>query len=274
MKILSWNIQYTRGCDNQYDSDRMIKVIESFGVLDVICLQEVARNIADYDNTDQKSVFESYFVDYESVWASGFSFKRPDNLRSEFGNLTLVRRPLLLDSRIHFLPWPAHDKPKIPRVAVETTILNGTQAVTVLNTHLAFHSVAERSDQMTALSSIRDQILAHRPVADHTGLTGAYEQPPVSVAVALCGDLNIALESEEYQRVILDNGWQDCWDLQTTGNERQPTCGCHDQVAWAEGPHVRDFFLISDNPVGNISSITVDVTTDASDHQPLSMEWR
>ncbi len=281
MKVLTWNIQSTKGCDEKYDPQRIIDVIESFGEVDVICLQEVARNVPVYGGADQRQVFEDHFTTHEGVWGAGFSTRREDGRRSEFGNLTLVRSPLLLDSRTHFLPWPAGDHPRIPRVAVETTVRLGEIPVTVLNSHLAFHNSNERRDQMLALTDIREQILPHSPSADNADQIGAYEQPPVSQQVLLCGDLNIALESDEYEQLVGENGWADCWGIQAELNsddDRTATCGIYDHVLWPQGAHIRDYFLISRERLStdadaNVSRITVNTDTDASDHQPLLLEW-
>lgn len=276
MKILTWNIQSAKGCDDKFDPERIINVIEAFGEQDVICLQEVARHIPDYNDTDQKMLFEEHFKGYEGVWGACFSTQQPNHKRSEFGNLTLVRSPLLLDSRTHFLPWPAHDKPQIPRVAVETTLLHESGPVSLLNTHLAFHCAAERKDQMRALTDIRDQILARQQLQNDPGQVGAYQYPPAPQCVLLCGDLNIAMETSEYQQLIKANSWIDCWTLQAepdNSQDRTPTCGCYDHVLWPQGPHIRDYYLVSDALNTNIRRITIDTDTDASDHQPLSMEW-
>ncbi len=281
MKVLTWNIQSTKGCDDKYDQQRIIDVIESFGAVDVICLQEVARNIPVYGGADQKRMFEEHFIDYEAVWGAGFSTRQGDGARSEFGNLTLVRSPLLLDSRTHFLPWPAGEHPRIPRVAVETTISQEGIPVTVMNTHLAFHNSNERREQMLALTKLREQILAHSPCTDKSDQFGAYEQPPVSQQVLLCGDLNIALETDEYVQLVGANNWADCWGIQAvlnTKDERSPTCGIYDHVLWPQGAHIRDYFLISrerlsSEPCANIYRVTVNTDTDASDHQPLLLEW-
>lgn len=278
MKLLTWNIQSAKGCDDKFDSQRIVDVIESFGEQDVICLQEVARNIPAYDDIDQKSYFETHFVGYEGVWGASFSKRHQsgDRKRSEFGNLTLVRSPLLLDSRTHFLPWPAHANPQIPRVAVETTLLHESGPVSLLNTHLAFHCATERKDQMSALSQIRDQILARQHAKVDPALVGAYQHPPVSRSVLLCGDLNIAMETDEYQQLIEANQWRDCWNIQTDpedNNHRTPTCGCYDHVLWPQGPHIRDYYLVSEGQQMNMCRITIDTETDASDHQPLSLEW-
>ncbi len=43
MKLLTWNIQWGRGCDGRVDLDRIARVARA-AEPDVICLQEVAVN--------------------------------------------------------------------------------------------------------------------------------------------------------------------------------------------------------------------------------------
>ena len=94
----------------------------------------------------------------------------------------------------------------------------------------------------------------------------------------LCGDLNVGSDTVEFKAHISDQKWVDCWMVQQrfddeTRPARQPTCGCFDGVQWSEGPHVRDYFLATDNLAKMTVSVEVDVETDASDHQPVLLEF-
>ena len=73
MKILTWNIQATRGCDNNFDLSRIVDQIRKYGDLDVICLQEISRNIPDLNADDQPLLINQHFPDYEMIWGPGFS---------------------------------------------------------------------------------------------------------------------------------------------------------------------------------------------------------
>lgn len=277
MKILSWNIQATKGCDNRYDLARIIDVIKAFGEVDVICLQEVSRNIHVYDDNDQKAELEASFAQFESVWAPGFSTRGASRKRSEFGNITLVREPLLVNARTHALPCPRVSAKQIPRTAVETVVENAGFTFSILNAHLAYHSDAERIAQIQALTHLRDETLSRTTNDPQFSAAGSFQHPPSSQAVLLCGDLNVSLDSEEFSTHILQQGWIDCWHAQScveheSSQPRPPTCGCFDNVLWPEGPHIRDFFLSTEDLAARTVRVTVNTETDASDHQPLLME--
>ena len=77
MRILSWNIQCGKSCDGVIDIKRTASHIRSLGELDVICLQEVSRNMEEYCVTgqmDQLALLQDLFSDYTPVWGSGFSW--------------------------------------------------------------------------------------------------------------------------------------------------------------------------------------------------------
>ncbi len=122
MKILTWNIQATKGCDGFFDTSRIIAEILKFGPVDVICLQEVARHIPSLGSEDQVAHFSKQFSDFDTQWAPGFSVPDESGARSEFGNLTLVRKPLLKNARVHNLPSPLIADLQIPRTMAEVVV--------------------------------------------------------------------------------------------------------------------------------------------------------
>ncbi len=277
MKILTWNIQATKGCDGVLDSSRIISEIMKYGPVDVICLQEVARHISSLGYEDQVACISNPFSDFDAHWAPGFSVPDKSGNRSEFGNLTLVRKPLLRNARVHNLPSPFIKDLQMPRTMAEVVVSGEQFKFSIFNTHLAFHSSVERIEQLAALTHLRDQIIAKSDLAIHPDAEDPYRYADSVQAVILCGDLNVASDSSEFKEHITERNWVDCWDAQHASNaiertERQPTCGCHDPVQWSEGAHVRDFFLATKNIANKTISIEVNVETDASDHQPVLLE--
>ena len=169
MQILSWNIQSGKGCDERTDIYRIVDYINAKSDFDLICLQEVARNLDEYcakGQMDQPEILCSAFDDYSFVWGTGFSWPGENDLndkKQEFGNLTLIKS-LLLDQKIHQLPMPAaHDNKQMPRVAVETVINSQIGPVSIINTHLAYHDSNERQQQLERLKLLdrerKNQIL-------------------------------------------------------------------------------------------------------------------
>src|SRR5258705_12680998 len=47
MKLITWNIQWCRGCDGRVDPARIARVARETADFDVLCLQEVASNFPD-----------------------------------------------------------------------------------------------------------------------------------------------------------------------------------------------------------------------------------
>ncbi len=278
MRLLSWNIQSTKGCDQVFDSARIIKDIKAFSELDIICLQEVARYILPYNNDDQKQLFEQAFEDYHSTWAPGFSRPLANGKYKEFGNLTLVKHGKLLDQRTHLLPNPCvFPAIQIPRTIVETVIRYRDKNITLLNTHLAYHSEIESTQQIDYLTQLRDQILSHTilsKVASISSDNDAYHTAQKGQHILLCGDLNIALNSPKYLKMTNNMAWLDSAQiaLKTSSDSiRQPTCGIYDTDLWPEGAHVRDYFFCSADLHDKIKHFEVNTTTMASDHQPICL---
>lgn len=277
MKILTWNIQATKGCDSVFDSSRIISEIVKFGPVEVICLQEVARHIPSLGFEDQVAIISNHFPEFDTHWAPGFSVPDKSGTRSEFGNLTLVRKPLLSNARVHNLPSPFIEGLQIPRTMAEVVVGGKEFKFSIFNAHLAFHSSAERIEQLEALTHLRNQIIAKSDLAIHPDAAGPFSYAESIHAVVLCGDLNVSSESNEFKEHITDRKWVDCWDAQNDTMpleqaERQPTCGCYDHVQWTEGAHVRDYFLVTKNIANKTISVNVNLETDASDHQPVLLE--
>jgi endonuclease/exonuclease/phosphatase family metal-dependent hydrolase len=63
----------------------------------------------------------------------------------------------------------------------------------------------------------------------------------------------------------------DAWAARYPGRKHDPTCGIFDRAQWKQGAHARDFFFVSAGLAAKIDSVTVDVKTAASDHQPVRL---
>ncbi|WP_162224947.1 endonuclease/exonuclease/phosphatase family protein [Neptunomonas antarctica] len=274
---MSWNIQATRGCDGRFDTRRIINEIKSRSIPDVICLQEVSRYFPEMGGNDQLQALQAAFPEHEAVWSAAISWRHTDTIRREFGNLTLVKQPLLEDFRLHSLPRPpAEGLWQMPRTVIETLIRTDQGILRILNTHLAFHNRSERWQQLNYLNQICEQASSrsHSPLAANTA--GCYTPAPDSEVTLLCGDLNLTSEDDDYLRFVGQNNWQDCWlylnpEHKKSNKPRTPTCGCFDHQQWPEGAHCRDYFFISPGFESHIKEMYINTQTDASDHQPLSL---
>lgn len=278
MKILTWNIQATKGCDDQYDLNRICSHIKSYGDLDVICLQEVSRNIPDQNGDDQPALIDRAFPQHEMIWGPGFSAPAGHSDRFEFGNLTLVKPEYYRNSQLHTLPSPVVDTLQMPRTMLEVVIGVGDaddSNFSVFNTHLAFHAEVESVAQMNALTTLRNERLGKSKIATDPDSVGPYRYSKPCSDVVLCGDLNIDSDSQVFSEHVLDANWIDCWAVYSrdkNAGQREPTCGCFDAAQWPQGPHVRDYFLATENIASKTVNLQVDTQTIASDHQPVLIE--
>jgi len=273
MNILSWNIQATKGCDGVYNSQRIIDEIKQCEQLDVICLQELSRFFPDMGNIDQLSVLQEAFPDYEAVWSAAISWRQDSRHRKEFGNLTLVKQPLLEDYHLHTLPWPpAQGLWQMPRTAIETLIRVDRGFLRIINTHLAYHNPVERQLQLGYLSALNQRAIARSLSTNAIDTFGCYAPAPSTNTTILCGDLNLASDSGEYRDFISTADWVDCWQhLNCLNDARTPTCGCFDHQQWPQGPHCRDYFFITCGFEHCLKSMHINTQTDASDHQPIML---
>ena len=275
MQILSWNIQCGKSVHGVIDLDKVVQHINRLGQFDIICLQEIARNLDEHCSPqypDQLNILEIAFSEYFPIWGAGFSWPSvisDRGARREFGNLTLIK-PQLLDFRIHQLPKPAvRDKRQMQRIAIETIINSSVGYLSLINVHLAFHDDAENRMQIEHINTLEKERLAHI-IYPSENAPGCYEQNYLPTARIVCGDCNFDVTSNQYQ-YQLDNNWRDAW-VHSYGSARHaPTCGLYDNLQWPQGPHCRDFFWLSHELVEQSILMTVDQTCDLSDHQPVML---
>ena len=276
MRLLSWNVQYGKSSDGSSDFSRILQYVESLGDFDVICLQELARNMTEYcipGQSDHLLMTRQFFKEYTVVWGGGFSWPAADadsELRQEFGNVSLIKSSLL-DFKVHQLPKPATPgKLQMQRVAVEAVIDSKIGPISIINTHLAYHDDAENQQQLEHLNHLEQERAAHRREPKRVGI-GTYQEGFLPSARILCGDFNFTPDTSQY-RYQLDMNWIDAWHT-NNGDEVHPsTCGIFDAVQWPQGGHCRDFFWLSPELQSTKTEISVDIDTNLSDHQPVILE--
>jgi endonuclease/exonuclease/phosphatase family metal-dependent hydrolase len=276
MRILSWNVQYGKSSDGNADFSRTLQYIKSLGDFDVICLQELARNMPEYcmpGQSDHLLITQQFFKEHQAVWGTGFSWPAQDgdcDLRQEFGNISLIKSGLL-DFRVHQLPRPATPgKEQMQRIAVEIVVDSNIGPISVINTHLAFHDDTENQQQVAHLNHLEQERAAHHREPKRVG-TGTYQEGFLASARMLCGDFNFTPDTPQY-RYQLDMGWADAWKLNKGDEMHLPTCGIFDAVQWPQGGHCRDFFWLSPELQSLEVEISVDTDTNLSDHQPVMLE--
>ncbi len=280
--LLSWNIQCGRGVDGRVDLDRIARVIRETGDADLVCLQEVARCMPELDGgagADQPARLAARFPGFEAVYGAALDLLRDEGgRRCQFGNLILCRLPVLQIFR-HLLPQPADPGVlHMPRQATELVVAAPSGPLRVITTHLEYHSARQRLAQIERLRELQREVAENAARPPKAG-TGPYAARPRPTRCVLCGDLNSRPEDAAFRRLLAPLGeavpaFRDAWPLAHGTRPHAPTCGIFDRTQWPEGPHCRDFFLVSGDLADAVAGLRVNGETDASDHQPLLLALR
>ena len=273
--VLSWNIQAGLGVDGRVDLRRIGDVIAALADADVICLQEVECPDGAAPDADQFTAVPDLFPRHTAI--DGPCVQRGAG-RGEyrFGNMLLSRLPVLSVFR-HHLPWPAAPGVKhMPRQATEVTVETPAGPLRVVTTHLEYHSQAHRRAQVARLRELHAEAAAQERHPAEAHAEGPYAGPVRPAASVICGDFNMGVDSDEYAALLEPfgdgaPGLADAWSGLYPGRPHDPTCGVFDRVQWPAGPHCRDFFFVSEDLRPRLVSLSVDLKTDASDHQPLAL---
>jgi len=274
MKVLQWNIQWCRGMDGRVDPQRIARLARELYDPDVVCLQEVAVNYADLDaGHDQPALLAAALPGYSAHFAAAVDTPDGKGGRMRFGNMLLSRLPVRQVFR-HSLPWPPEPGvPNMPRVALEAVIEAPFGPVGVTTTHLEYYSDAQRAAQVERLIELKMEARAHsaRPSAPKQKDSGPFTPFPRPAASILTGDFNMRPEDPLVAR--LAGAWRDAWASANPGKPHPPTFGLFDKE-FASEPYCCDFVFVSDDLVRRIAEVTIDQQNQASDHQPVIVEFR
>ena len=143
VRLVSFNVHHGVGVDGRHDLDRLTRLLAATDA-DVICLQEVDRHFgARSEHADQAGELAAA-LDRELVFAA--SLQAADGGR--YGNALLSRLPVL-DSQVHRLPGSGE-----PRTALRALLRVPGGALTVVVTHLANRSRADRAAQAAVLAEL------------------------------------------------------------------------------------------------------------------------
>ena len=284
MKLVTYNIQFTRGRDGRHDARRIASEVQG---ADLIALQEVDRYWPRSGNSDQAVEIASHLQGYYWVYGAGvdLAIDGPDSRaapqrRRQFGNMLLSRSPILY-SRNHLLPKYASLGPiSVQRCALETLVEIGGQRLRVYSIHLTHLAAETRLPQVDALLSIHANAPREGPPLMGEFLNGYWDAPVASEVpheAILLGDFNFEPDSAEYARIVgpvspyggrMTNpeGFVDAW-IASGGAEDEG------RTANLKGRPVRlDYCFVSAILAARIRTARVDQSARGSDHQPLWVE--
>ena len=94
MKLVTWNIQWGRGCDGRVDLQRIVADARALADFDVLCLQEVSSGhdrLPGCDGSDQFAQLAALLPGFEPVPGVACDVRGAGGRRRLFGNLLLSR---------------------------------------------------------------------------------------------------------------------------------------------------------------------------------------
>jgi endonuclease/exonuclease/phosphatase family metal-dependent hydrolase len=288
MRFASYNIQYGKGKDGNFD---LARICASLAGADVVALQEVERHWPRSGDIDQPAEIARLMGGgYHWVYGPGFDMDatggKPGNRRRQFGNMVLSKTPIV-STRHHLLPkmgLTLHYS--LQRSMIEAVIRapSGT-ALRVNSLHLSHVGDGDRAPQIEKLLEV------HRTAPLEGGAwcgTHAQEEwklgpePPMPREAVYMGDFNLMPDSPlyarltgpfsaNYGRMTHNGGLVDAF-VAAGGAENDPkdwTCdSCH-----APRTHRRiDFCFVSTELAGRVRKAWADQTAIGSDHQPIWTE--
>ena len=281
MKLITWNIQWCRGCDGRVDPARIARVATEMADFDVLCLQEVAHNYPDLAGSSGENQYEALaglFPGHTLVKGVATDVLAPQGDRREFGNAIVTRLPVLQVFR-RLLPRPADPSvPSMQRAALEVVLESPSGPVRVTTTHLEYYSAKQRAAQVEALRGLQIEAAGHA-AAPAPAKEGPFRTVPRPASAILTADFNFPPDDALHRHLQspLAPGvpaYRDAWQLRHPGKAHAPTIGVHDKLQWPGPPLACDFIFVTEDLAHRVEDVLVNGETDASDHQPVLLELR
>jgi endonuclease/exonuclease/phosphatase family metal-dependent hydrolase len=293
MKVVTYNIQYSRGKDERYDLRRIVETIRG---ADIIALQEVQRFWPRTNMSDQPAEIAALLPEFHWVYGPETDLDASEvaghgqvvNRRRQFGNMLLSRWPIL-STRNHLLPYVGTTS----HFNHQATLLEGVietagRALRVYSLHLSHLSERERLTQVDRLLDLNRRAWLEGGV-----WSGALDEqdeawrvgppPPMPFDALYLGDFNFDPGDPEYQRIVgpLDPDYGrvhyrdqliDAWvaagngerdGITYPGNERYP----NSPDGWR-----LDYCFVTPTLAPLLRRAWIDNEAQGSDHQPVWFE--
>ena len=290
MKLVSYNIQHSRGRDERYDLARIAGAIDG---ADIIALQEVERFWPRTGMTDQPAELSAMLPGYYWVYGPGFDMDAStaeggivENRRRQFGNMLLTRWPIV-SSRLYVLPkLRSVDHFNMDMPALEGVVETEAGPLRVWSIHLSSVSGRERLLQIEYLRELHGCATAGGGAwtgppeirGDNAWSCGA-PPPPMPADAIWMGDFNMQPGSEEYDaiagrpdplngRVIYDGDFVDAWVA--AGHATAEGVTYEDDGRF--GDLRIDHCFVSAPLAERVKGAWIDDDADGSDHQPVWTE--
>ena len=296
LKIVTYNIQYSRGKDNRFD---MARVVDAIKDADIVALQEVERFWPRTGMVDQPAQISALLPLHYWVYAPFFNMHaggQPDataqlidNRRRQFGPMLLSKLPIEW-SRSHHLPKIATlNRLNMDNGYLEAMVETKAGPVRFFSLHLSALDVRERSMQIESLLAVNERTRLDGPPWTGPPISGNDSEwaanspePETSPHAVLMGDFNSLPLDAVYERLVGPNddssgrvqrvdSFVDSWAI-VHGEELG-------EVTWFRPPNYPghrdkrlDYCFVSPALAPRVSNAWVDRDAQGSDHQPYWVE--
>lgn len=275
MRLLTWNVQWCRGIDGVVHPARIAREARRMDP-DVICLQEVSVGFSHLPGTkgeDQAAALERELSGYSVFFAAAVDIPGPKG-RNRFGNVLASRLPVGRVLR-HALPWPPTRAPSMPRIALEAVILAPDGPVRVTSTHLEYYSSRHRAAQIERLRELHCETNREDSEGENEGPYRRQARPQSAI---VCGDFNLPPEDPLHARfteafVTQTPKFVDAWQALHPGQPHPHTFRVHEREE-GQSPYCCDYVFLTEDLAPRLRSIWIDGANKASDHQPVSVEFK
>lgn len=282
LRIVTYNIQYSRGKDGRYDLGRIADTVRG---ADVIGLQEVTRHLRPNVDQDQPAelaaLLDGYYWVYGAPADVDASFRNDDgtitNRRAQFGNMALSRWPIT-SMRLELFPrLRTYDTVAFQRGALEAIIDHPDGPLRIYVVHLDHLLERQRVDEVGHL--LRFAAEAPRHGASATGpsrILGASQRVPDEYIVM--GDCNmlpnspayLAMTGEPdyyYGAVMTSDRLVDTWRL-VDRDIADGVTWWDEATEFTEGTRL-DYLFVTPGLAHGVVVAGIDEGASGSDHQPV-----
>ena len=298
MKVVTYNIQYTRGKDDRYDVARIADTVKD---ADIIALQEVERFMIRSGMNDQPEALAALLPEFYwafgpevdlAVTSSGGNGKI-DNRRAQHGNMLLSRWPIL-SSRNHLMPFmgsTTHDNSQAG--ALECVVDVGDHAVRFYSLHLSHLSEKERLEQVDWLLDLNKRVWLEGGVwnfGPHSGEESDADDPrneltppPMPFDAVYMGDFNfhggepqdpeygrlVGPLDPEYGRIGFRDSLVDAWTAAGNKEADGITFPPNDLYSSTDVGWRLDYVFVTPTLASSVKAAWIDDDAQGSDHQPV-----
>ncbi|WP_300177380.1 endonuclease/exonuclease/phosphatase family protein [Bradyrhizobium sp.] len=176
---------------------------KSFVDADVFCFQEVSDNFAALDGgTDQSAMLAALLPQHQPIFRPAVETVDNEGRVHRFGNMTLSRLPVLQIAS-HLLPRTRIGVPRsMRRMALDVTVRAAFGPARIVNTHLEFHSAAQREVQIARLLDLQEEASTNPQTASAVH-AGPYGSQTLAASSILCGDFNFDVTDVQHRLLHL-----------------------------------------------------------------------